>query len=60
MIRGNATSHGEVAERFKAAVLKTAVSCKRAVGSNPTLSANSKHKATGVDFTTSGRFLVYP
>jgi tRNA(adenine34) deaminase len=37
--------NGEVAERFKAAVLKTAVPCKRAVGSNPTLSANGRQEA---------------
>ena len=36
----NPKTHGEVAERFKAAVLKT-VDCNRSGGSNPSLSAKA-------------------
>ena len=47
--------HGEMAERFNAAVLKTAVG-KPTVGSNPTLSANSLSKKTYVNLDIVGDY----
>ena len=55
ILYAHAFLHGEMAERFNAAVLKTAVG-KPTVGSTPTLSANSLSKKTYVNLDIVGDY----